>query len=230
MVAYIPIITTLFSTFFAIEMWKHFKQRKKTYLFWWFIGVVCFGLGTLTESIHAIFGWSDLNFRMWFILGALLGGFPLAQGSVYLLIPRNLAHGGAVLNLSLVLIASIAILLSPLIPEAPELGNLSGKNFSWQWVRSFSPIINSYSFVFLVGGAIYSALQYYKNSTRNPLFLGNVFIAAGGLLPGIGGSYARFGYVEVLFVTELAGILLIYAGYKLVKKGKHGNAIEVLPV
>jgi hypothetical protein len=221
MVEYIPILTTLFSAYFAVEMWKHFQTRKKTYLFWWFLGVVCFGLGTLTESVHALLGYTDINFRLWFILGALLGGFPLAQGSVYLLMPRKFAHAGTVLNLLLVITGSIAILLSPIPAEAAEAGQLTGKNFSWQWVRSFSPIINSYSFVFLVGGAVYSAIHYYRNSVRNPLFLGNIFIAIGGLLPGIGGSYARFGYVEVLFVTELLGILLIYLGYRLVKQGKY---------
>jgi hypothetical protein len=45
--------------------------------------------------------------------------------------------------------------------------------------------------------------------------MGNVAIALGGLLPGIGGTFTRFGYVEVLYVTELAGLLLIYLGYRL---------------
>jgi hypothetical protein len=45
--------------------------------------------------------------------------------------------------------------------------------------------------------------------------LGNVAIAVGGLLPGIGGSFTRFGMVEVLYVTELAGLLLLFLGYRL---------------
>ena len=46
-------------------------------------------------------------------------------------------------------------------------------------------------------------------------FVGNVYIAVGGLLPGIGGAFTRFGHTEVLYVTELLGLLLIYAGYRL---------------
>ena len=42
---------------------------------------------------------------------------------------------------------------------------------------------------------------------------GNVFIAVGAILPGIGGSFTRAGYVEVLYVTELMGLLLIWLGY-----------------
>jgi hypothetical protein len=44
-----------------------------------------------------------------------------------------------------------------------------------------------------------------------------VLIAIGGLLPGIGGSFTKFGHVEVRYVTELPGILLIYAGYRTIR-------------
>jgi hypothetical protein len=40
----------------------------------------------------------------------------------------------------------------------------------------------------------------------------NVLIAAGAILPGIGGTATRMGYVEVLYVTELIGLLLTWAG------------------
>ncbi len=45
--------------------------------------------------------------------------------------------------------------------------------------------------------------------------LGNIWIAIGALLPGIGGSLTRFGLVEALYVTELIGLLFIYRGYRL---------------
>ena len=38
----------------------------------------------------------------------------------------------------------------------------------------------------------------------------------GALLPGIGGTFTRFGHVEVLYVTELIGIVLIYVGYRVI--------------
>jgi hypothetical protein len=44
--------------------------------------------------------------------------------------------------------------------------------------------------------------------------IGNWFIAIGAILPGIGGTATRMGHVEVLYVTELVGILLIYIGFR----------------
>jgi hypothetical protein len=44
--------------------------------------------------------------------------------------------------------------------------------------------------------------------------IGNALIAAGAILPGIGGTATRMGHTEVLYVTELLGILLIWWGYR----------------
>jgi hypothetical protein len=59
--------------------------------------------------------------------------------------------------------------------------------------------------------------------------VGNVLIAVGALLPGIGGAFTRFGYTEVLYVTELIGLCLVYAGYRF-NVGGPVVAIEGVPV
>lgn len=220
MIEYIPIVTTLFSIYFLIVIYKHWEVKRTKYLFWWTLGVFTFGFGTATESINALFGWSELNFRMWYISGALLGGFPLAQGSVYLLMSERFANRSAWVVLGIVAIASCCVMLSPIQLPAGFDGTLAGKVLSWQWVRYFSPFINLYSFIFLVGGAFYSAIHYARQPDKQKRFLGNIFIAIGALLPGIGGSFTRAGYVNVLFVTELIGLLLIYAGYQVIKRDK----------
>jgi hypothetical protein len=118
----------------------------------------------------------------------------------------------------IIAIASVCVALTPIsLPDGFD-GRLSGSVFSWQWVRYFSPFINLYAFIFLVGGAIYSAWKYSKLGKDHPRFLGNIFISIGALLPGIGGSFTRMGYVEVLFITELVGLLLIYFGYSIIRR------------
>jgi hypothetical protein len=85
----------------------------------------------------------------------------------------------------------------------------------WQWVRLFSPIVNTYAVVFLIGGAIWSAVRYRRQEGASSRVRGNALIAVGAILPGIGGGFARAGTVEVLYVMELVGLLLIWAGYRL---------------
>jgi hypothetical protein len=62
---------------------------------------------------------------------------------------------------------------------------------------------------------VLSAMRYsLRPETRHRMWA-NVLIAIGAILPGIGGTATRMGYVEVLYVTELAGLLLIWAGYRM---------------
>jgi hypothetical protein len=224
MVHYIPIATTLLSIVFFMDILRHWRSKPgATYLFWWMAGVLTFGLGTLSESIHALAGWQDWNVRFWYVVGALLGGFPLAQGTAYLMLPRRLAHGLTVFFVSLIVVATVCVVLSPMLDPATVQHRLTGGVFEWQWVRAFSPAINLYSFLLLVGGAAWSAAQYVKLGPAHVRFLGNVLIAVGALLPGIGGMATRLGHVEVLFVTELLGLLAIYAGYRLMRSDRSGS-------
>jgi hypothetical protein len=95
---------------------------------------------------------------------------------------------------------------------------MTGKILEWKFVRFITPFINLYAFTFLVGGAVYSAIKYAEDKQFRNRFLGNIFIAIGGLLPGIGGSFTKFGFVEVLYVTEFVGLLFIFIGYRIIKE------------
>lgn len=221
---YIPIGTLLFSIYFGVILWNHYKRKPgATYLMWWLVGVITYGIGTFTESYNAIIGWDLVNYKAWYISGALLGGAPLAQGTVYLLLKKNVADRLTIILVLTIIIAGISVAMSPVNSEAAEVGRLTGSMLTWQWVRLFSPFINIYSLIFLAGGAVYSAIKYYKlrnDRVGNTRFLGNIYIAIGALLPGIGGSFTRFGHEEVLFITELIGILFIYRGYRLMRSDK----------
>lgn len=212
---YIPIFTTAFAVFFFLQLYGHWRRKPQArHLMWWTIGVFFYGLGTLTESINALVGWSVANMKAWYIAGALLGAFPLAQGTVYLLLKKKTADILSCFFIVYIAAASAAILLSPVDMSLVDPTTLTGKVMTWRWARLFSILPNTYSLVFLVGGAAWSAIQYAKKQNSGNRVLGNWLIAIGALLPGIGGSFARFGRVEVLFVTEFIGLVLIWAGYR----------------
>ncbi len=130
------------------------------------------------------------------------------------LLRRRTAHALTACLGTVVGVAAACVLASPLNPALAEAHRLSGKVLVWAWVRAFSPFINTYALVFLVGGAVLSAVRFSRRRETHHRFVGNVLIAVGALLPGIGGAFTRFGYVEVLYVTELIGLSLIYLGYR----------------
>jgi hypothetical protein len=104
--------------------------------------------------------------------------------------------------------------VTPLDASLAEEHRLSGSVIEWRWIRLISPFINLYAVTFLVGGAAASALRFRKNPEFRNRYRGNILIAIGAILPGIGGAMTRAGYVEALYVTELVGLLLIFAGYR----------------
>ncbi|HLE31205.1 MAG TPA: hypothetical protein VJB38_01210 [Bacteroidota bacterium] len=217
-VHYLPILTTALSIAFAVEIYRHWKSKENApHLAWWTFGILLFGVGTATESLITLFGWRESFFRAWYISGALLGGSPLAQGTVYLLLSRKTANLLSVLLVIVVVLAAVCVLLTPIDYSLVEQFRPTGRVMEWGWVRAFSPLINTYALIFLVGGAVWSALKYRKNQATRGRYTGNIMIAAGALLPGIGGAFTRFGLTEVLYVTELVGLSLIYAGYRTIR-------------
>lgn len=232
-VHFVPIVTTLLALPFSVILFRHWKRKPASlYLLWWAIGVVMYGVGTFTESVTTLFGWNEVTFRAWYISGALLGGAPLAQGTVYLLMKRRTAHLLTVCLLSVVAAGAVSVLLSPIRMEAVEVHRLSGSVLAWQWVRLFSPFINTYALIFLVGGAAWSAWQYRRlGAAHRSRMWGNALIALGALLPGIGGSFTRFGFVEVLYVTEIVGLVLIWFGYEVIVRDRSGSihAVQQAP-
>jgi hypothetical protein len=232
LVLYIPIATTFIALIFAWIVFQRYRHKGKgAHLLWWAAGILMYGVGTFTEGFVTLFGWNETVFRAWYISGALLGGVPLAQGTVYLLMQRKTANRLTLILLPFIFVAAGFVLLTPLDYALVEAHRLSGKIIAWRWVRWFSPFINTYAFIFLVGGAVLSAYRFHKSRQTYHRFVGNVFIAIGALLPGIGGTFTRFGYTEVLYVTELAGIVLIYVGYRFNVNGKiqNSNAISSSP-
>ena len=214
LVHYIPIVTTLLTVPFAGIVWRRYRQHPdRLHLLWWAIGVATYGAGTLTESITTLFGWSAPVFRAWYITGALLGGAPLAQGTVYLLMKRRTAHLLTAALVTAVAIGAVAVVFSPINYHLVEPHRLSGRVFEWQWVRRFSPFINLYAVIFLIGGAVLSAVRYSRSLATRHRMWANTWIALGAILPGIGGAFTRFGYTEVLYVCEFIGLLMMWRGY-----------------
>ena len=73
---------------------------------------------------------------------------------------------------------------------------LSGRVLEWSWVRLFSPFVNTYALVFLVGGAIVSAVKFRRDPTLGHRFLGNRSSVVDALLGG----------------WQLSGILQLWSG------------------
>lgn len=222
-VHYLPIATTILSAIFApILLRRYFKKTTSLHLLWWGLGIVAFGIGTAIESSVTLLGNTVFQTKAWYIAGALLGGYPLAQGTVYLLLKRSTANLLTWITLPFIAVVALLVILSPVVPGALEPFRPSGSILSWSWVRLFTPFINIYAVIFLVGGAILSAYRFakMKDVGHGHRAMGNVLIAIGGILPGIGGAMAKADVVEALYIGEFIGLLFIWSGFTVVMRGR----------
>ncbi|MBM3515480.1 MAG: hypothetical protein FJX59_17465 [Alphaproteobacteria bacterium] len=133
---YLPIATTICAAVFAsILLHRYALRRSGPHLLWWGLGVAVYGLGTAFESAITLMGNSVALTACWYIAGALLGGYPLAQGSVYLLLQRRTAHILSAITVPFILIASLLVIASPVVAEAIESHRPSGAILGWSWIR-----------------------------------------------------------------------------------------------
>ncbi|MEO7673760.1 MAG: hypothetical protein ABIU09_06750 [Pyrinomonadaceae bacterium] len=218
-------MTTLFSIFFLFDIGGRYVSKGGTHLLWWAIGVFTYGLGTFLESLITLTGNTPLKNKAWYVAGAILGGYPLAQGSVYLHLHKSKANILSAITLPFIIFASACVILSPVDEALLESFRPSGASLEWQWVRLLTPFINTYSAIFLIGSAAYSAIRYSKIENGRNRAIGNGMITAGALLPGIGGGMAKAGIVEALYIGEFVGIILIWMGYRLCLRDKKVNPV-----
>jgi len=212
---YLPILSTIISAAFAWAILARYRlKRQSPHLLWWGIGIMTYGVGTLIESLVTLFGWQSALFKAWYIAGALLGAAPLAIGTIYLLFGRRAGRIAVVLLGAAVSVTSIFVILSPVRMELVDPKMLGGKALAWQSIRRVSPFINSLAALFLIGGAIYSAIRFFSYRESRHVAIGNIFIAIGALLPGIGGMSSRMGHTEWLYIGEFIGVILIWIGYR----------------
>lgn len=228
-VHYLPLATTVLSAVFCVLLLhRYWTRRTALHLLWWGLGILAYGIGTALESSVTLFGNSVFLTKAWYIAGALLGGYPLAQGTVYLLLKRTTANLLTWISLPFIGVVAVLVVLSPVVPEALEPHRPSGAILGWQWVRMLTPVINLYAVIFLVGGAILSSYRYArkKGLGDGARAFGNALIAFGAILPGIGGAMAKAGAIEALYVGELVGLLFIWAGFTLnIRAARHSISL-----
>lgn len=186
LVHYIPIGTTLIAAAFVVTLLVRASRRHwPPHLNWWAFGVFCYGLGTAFEGTITLFGNAPWLNTGWYWAGAILGGYPLATGSVYLLMNRKAANRLTAVSLVFLIALSVLVFLSPVDAGKLEPHRPSGAALGWQWIRPFTPLINTYAAVFLIGGAVYSSVRFLEHGSRWQRRIAVTLDALARLVPAI---------------------------------------------
>lgn len=132
LVHYIPILTTVLSAIFCGVLIRRYLGRGQgAHLLWWAGGIFCYGVGTALESAVTLLGNSPTLNAAWYVAGALWGGYPLAQGTVYLLLERRKAHVLSAMTVPFIVVFSVLVFLSPVKEELLNPHKPGGAALGW---------------------------------------------------------------------------------------------------
>jgi hypothetical protein len=217
---YLPILTTIITFIFAASVFSRFRTRHGAHLLFWGIGLVLYGLGALTEVI-LLFTFNATALKLWYLCGAMLTAAWLGQGTVNLLVRRR--GVATMLNYVLIIVSLLAIVLVFMAPitSAAARYNLSvplSSQYKDILTRSglvtlLTILLNVYGTLTLVGGAIYSAYIFWRKRILFNRMVGNILIAAGAILPAMGGTFIQMGLPDFLYLSEFLGAILMYVGF-----------------
>jgi hypothetical protein len=217
---YISLLSTIITAVFATAVLSRYRYKKGRHLLFWGIGLIFYGIGTLTEVILGL-TFSEAALKAWYLSGAMLTAAWLGQGTIFLLVrKRGVAPA---LAAALVLVSILAVVLVALAPINRDVTFDVRQPISTQYkdimgrsglIVVLTILLNIYGTIGLVGGAIYSAFLFWRKRVLANRMAGNLLIAAGALMPAMAGSFVNAGLVDWLYVSELLGVILMFLGFR----------------
>ena len=216
----LPFLSTLVTFAFAAAVLTRFLKRRGLHLLLWTIGLLFYGMGTLSEVVLG-FTFSGLMLKLWYLSGAMLTAAWLGLGTFHLLVRKR----GVALTLTgvlavLSLLAATLVLLAPLTTAASSYNVTLPISSQYKDILTrggltivLTILLNIYGTLTLVGGAVYSAVIFWRKRVLLNRMIGNLLIAAGAIAPAMAGSFVRLGLPDLLYLSELIGVVLMYIGF-----------------
>lgn len=218
-------VAVLVSTAFGLSTLERLVARRKPHELAWTVSLAMFALASFAYFWAAALGWSALDFRAFYLFGAILNVPWLALGTVYLL---GGEHRGDVTRWWLVGLSAFCagvVLTAPLIGTLDVTGIPSGKEVFGVGPRVMAAVGSGVGAVVLIAGALWSAVSLLRVRRRpqiaarmpippGRLALTNLFIAIGSLILGTGGTFFGTGDQMIDFGIWLAvGVTVLFVGF-----------------
>lgn len=222
---YLPYISTIVTFAFTVAVYNRYRQRGGIHLLLWAVGLLFYGLGTLSEVILGL-TFNAFVLKIWYLTGAMLTAAWLGMGTVHLLIRKgNTAQVLTWILAAVSVLAFILVMIAPVTSTSYDVTHPASEQYKEIFSRNgliilLTILLNIYGTLTLVGGAIYSAFLFWRKKILVNRMFGNILIAAGALSPAMGGSFLRAGLTDLLYLSELVGAILMFIGFLMATSGR----------
>jgi hypothetical protein len=222
---FLPYLSTIVTFAFTAAVFNRHRQRAGVYLLLWAFGLLLYGLGTLSEVILGL-TFNVIVLKLWYLTGAMLTAAWLGMGTVHLLFRKgNTARILTWILGAVSVLAFVLVFAAPANAAAYDVARPASEQYKEILTRNgliilLTILLNIYGTLTLVGGAIYSAFLFWRKKILANRMYGNILIAAGALSPAMGGTFLRVSLVDMLYLSELIGAVLMFTGFTLATSGK----------
>lgn len=225
------LLTALLSFTAVVFLIDQNQMKPRPYKTVWAIGLGVYGIAAFAQFCGSLGHWTPLEYRLWYLTGAILAAPYLGMGTVYLLAPRRVADILMIVTGVFTAYAIPRVLTTPLVPRTHWLP--AGESVS-QWLasapdqlivnagtHSLMPgdivfviiIMNSLGALALVGGAGWSAWKFWRTKQGGNRLISMIALAIGGLAPTSAGTLTRLGFSNAFYLLTLIGALFLLIGY-----------------
>jgi hypothetical protein len=192
-------------------MLRYIRKRRPSHLAW-AVGLLLFAVAALCGFLARSGGATDLEYRLFYLFGAIANVAWLALGTVFIVAPR---YGRAALAavLALTVVAVYAVFSTPVdLAVAVD----TGRGFpDGSLPRILAGIGSGVGSLVLIGGALWSAWVFVRRRDQGRRALANVIIAVGVFIAAAGGTAAFTGASGILELTNLIGVSVMFVGFLL---------------
>jgi hypothetical protein len=211
-----PLLAAIVALVFAAMLGRQFAVRRRPSQLVWAFALLLYAGGSLALFLGALDGWTQAEYKAYWLFGAVLNVPFLALGEVYLLVKAR-AVGSACL-LALVFATAFAtnrIAGAAVVPAALGHDLPLGKEV-WAadpFVLHLAQLYAYPTYAFLVGGTLWSAWRMRRAPDLRDRFLGTLGIAGGATIVAAGSAFAATGVLPGFSIALTAGIGVMFWGF-----------------
>ncbi|HEX2025217.1 MAG TPA: hypothetical protein VHH92_02360, partial [Actinomycetota bacterium] len=193
----LPLLAGLIALAFGVHLLVRAGRRRNWFEAVWGVALLMFAAASGALFLGVLDGWSPVEFRVYWLFGAVLNVPYLALGEVYLLTPRRWGgHAALVVVLAATAWASAEVRTAPL-----DTAVLSGDEFFTGRevlgedapARTLALVYSYVGTAVLVLGILWSSLGLRGRPELRSRFIGVLLIAAGALIVAGGSAFAAAG-------------------------------------
>lgn len=212
-----PAVGAVVALAFAGMLASRYLERRRRPEGLWALALLMYAVASAALALGAGDGWSTMEYRAYWLFGAVLTVPFLAMGEVYLLVKRRaVANALFLLLLFATAFALNRVRTATLAGTALE-ADLPRGSRAWAddpFVLDLARIYSFAGFFVLLGGTLWSAWGMRGAGELRNRFLGTLGIAVGASIVAAGSAFAAAGNLAGFSLMVAAGVAVMFWGFR----------------